>query len=448
MPLAHMNEPSEHPEILSVSQLNHTAKQLLESHLNSIWLSGEIANFTAPRSGHWYFSLKDDHASIRCAQFRGTQRQTSQPKVGDHVIVQGHVSLYSPRGDYQFIAHQLELTGAGALQRQFEELKKRLAAEGLFDAHHKKNLPAWPTCIGVITSITGAALRDILHVLSRRSPFIPVRIYPSEVQGQTAPLRLIEALNSAIADNTCDVLILARGGGSAEDLWCFNDEALIRALFACPIPIVSGVGHEIDFTLTDFVSDKRAPTPSSAAEYVGPDQQEWLARTHHLAQHLSRSFRTVLLATQHRLELCYRALKHPAQKLQEQTQTLDFMEARLIQCMWQCLERTQQRYQRCKLPTQALHWKLHRHIETWRAQLQQLSKLSNAQLRQVEQTLMHCTQRLKSPKEPLERGFALVYQENQLIKQAAQLQMRVPVSIEWQDGKQQLEASILEESSN
>ncbi len=274
---------------ITVSQLNRQAKTLLEQGLARLWVEGEISNIARPASGHVYFTLKDKSAQIRAAFFRQRQRgPTISLKDGDQVLVYGRVSLYEARGDYQLIVEQIEPAGEGALKRQFEVLKKKLAAEGLFDEDRKQELPELPTRIGVITSPTGAAIRDIVSILGRRFPSIPIVIYPAAVQGDVAPQELITALATAIRRDECDVLILARGGGSLEDLWAFNDEQLARAIAESPIPIVSAVGHEVDFTIADFVADLRAPTPSGAAELVVPDREDWLRVVKSLAMRISR----------------------------------------------------------------------------------------------------------------------------------------------------------------
>jgi exodeoxyribonuclease VII large subunit len=274
---------------ITVSQLNRQVKTLLEQGLPRLWIEGEISNLAKPASGHLYFSLKDDSAQIRAAFFRQRQRgPTIGLKNGDQVIAFGRVSLYEPRGDYQLIVEQVEPAGEGALKRQFEVLKKMLAAEGLFNEENKQELPTLPERIGVITSPSGAAIRDIISILGRRFPSIPVVVYPAAVQGDAAPGELIAALATAINRDECDVLIMARGGGSLEDLWAFNDEKLARAIAACPIPIVSAVGHEVDFTIADFVADVRAPTPSGAAEIVVPDREHWLRSVNSLAARIGR----------------------------------------------------------------------------------------------------------------------------------------------------------------
>ncbi len=280
---------------ITVSQLNRRAKALLEHGIASIWVEGEISNLARPASGHLYFSLKDDGAQIRAAFFRQRQRgPTIRFKDGDKVLAYGRVSIYETRGDYQLIVEQIEPAGEGALKREYDKLRKKLAAEGLFDEARKQALPTLPRRIGIITSPSGAAVRDILSVLRRRFPSVPVTIYPAAVQGDAAPGELLAAIADAVRRNDCDVLIIGRGGGSIEDLWAFNDEQLARAIAECPIPVVSAVGHEIDFTIADFVADVRAPTPSGAAELVVPDRKVWLRNVNRLAQRVARLGRRTL----------------------------------------------------------------------------------------------------------------------------------------------------------
>ena len=274
---------------ITVSQLNRRAKTLLEQGIAHIWVEGEISNLARPASGHLYFSLKDDGAQIRAAFFRQRQRGPNiQFKDGDNVLAYGRVSIYEARGDYQLIVEQIEPAGEGALKREYDKLRKKLAAAGLFDEDHKQALPDLPQRVGIITSPSGAAVRDILTVLRRRFPSVPVTIYPAAVQGDAAPGELMAAIADAERRSECDVLILGRGGGSIEDLWAFNNEQLARAIADCPIPIVSAVGHEVDFTIADFVADVRAPTPSGAAELVVPDRDDWLRTINRLAQRVAR----------------------------------------------------------------------------------------------------------------------------------------------------------------
>src|SRR6202008_4352110 len=261
-------------DVYTVSRLNREVRSVLERGLSVIWVEGELSNFSQPASGHWYFSLKDRGAQLRCAMFRMQNALVGfTPRDGAQLLLRGRISVYEARGEYQLIVQRLEEAGVGALKREFERLKTRLAAEGLFAAERKRALPRFPRRIGVITSPSGAALQDILKILARRFPPAAVLIYPAPVQGAAAVPALIAALATAGARAECDVLILARGGGSLEDLRAFNDEGVARAIHDCPIPVVTGIGHEVDFTIADFVADRRAPTPSGAAEIVVPDER-------------------------------------------------------------------------------------------------------------------------------------------------------------------------------
>lgn len=333
-------KPAERPPatrpVYSVSRLNREVRSLLESGMGRVWVQGEISNLSRPGSGHWYFSLKDRQAQLRCAMFRTRNtRATFTPAEGQLVVAYGQVSLYEPRGDYQLLIEQLEHAGLGALQRAFEELKSRLAGEGLFAPERKRSLPAAPRRIGVITSPTGAALRDILHILARRFPAASILIYPTAVQGAAAAPAIVAALELAAARAECDVLILARGGGSLEDLWAFNDERVARAIDRCRgrcrAPIVTGIGHEIDFTIADFVADLRAPTPSGAAELVVPDVRGWLHRLEQICGRYAAAMRRTLgserarsLGLRRRLEAA-----HPGARLQSAQSRLLELQSRL-----------------------------------------------------------------------------------------------------------------------
>ena len=262
--------------IYSVSQLNQEARTLLEEAFPMVWIEGEISNFTRPASGHWYFTLKDAKAQVRCAMFALRNRWVNfKPDNGLQVLARARISLYEGRGDFQLLIEQLEQAGDGVLQRAFEALKLRLASEGLFDTHIKPTVPNFPHCIGIITSPTGAAIRDVLSVLKRRFPAIPIIIYPTAVQGKEAAAQICAAIAKANQQALCNVILLVRGGGSLEDLWSFNEETVARAICKSLIPIVAGIGHEIDVTIADFAASQRAPTPSAAAEMVSPDCNEW-----------------------------------------------------------------------------------------------------------------------------------------------------------------------------
>ena len=319
-------------DVYSVSRLNREVKTLLERGFGLIWLEAEISNLARPSSGHWYLSLKDANAQVRCCMFR--QRNmlcTFAVKDGQKVLVRARLGLYEARGEYQLVIEHMEDAGLGALQRQFEQLSARLLAEGLFAAERKRQLPKLPMRIGVITSPTGAAIRDILHVLARRFAAVPVLIYPVAVQGAAAAAEVCAAIATAGRRAECDVLILARGGGSLEDLWAFNQETLARAIVASSIPIITGIGHEIDFTIADFCADVRAPTPSAAAEMVVPDGEEWLASLRRIGSRLQRALLRSMESRAQRLRwLAGRAaLVSPSARLAQQAQRLDELEQRL-----------------------------------------------------------------------------------------------------------------------
>ena len=326
--------PAAERNVYTVTRLNREVRTLLERGLAVIWLEAELSNFSQPASGHWYFTLKDKDAQIRGAMFRQRNMNLGfTPKSGQLVLVRGRVSLYEPRGDYQLLVEHMEEAGVGALKREFERLKARLAAEGLFAPELKRALPPFPRRIGLITSPSGAAVRDVLHVLRRRFPPAQVLIYPTPVQGAAAVPALVTALELASRRAECDVLILARGGGSIEDLWAFNDEAVARAIRACRIPVVSGVGHEIDFTIADFVADVRAPTPSGAAELAVPDRQELLGTLQRMSARLTKCGRRELrVAAQLLFNLRHRLQRtHPGVRLLHSAQRLDELEQRLRQ---------------------------------------------------------------------------------------------------------------------
>lgn len=324
--------PTVPPSVLTVSTLNRLVRDCLEAAFPLTWVGGEISNLTYAASGHVYFTLKDEGAQVRCAMFRSRNLLVRFPvKDGAQVLARGRVSLYEARGEFQVVVEHLEEAGEGILRRRFEALKQQLNAEGLFDTRHKQPLPPLPRRIGVITSPTGAAIRDILHILRRRFPAIPVLVYPVAVQGEAAPREIVQALQLADQRRDCDVLILARGGGSLEDLWGFNDEAVARAIFACRIPIVSGVGHEVDFTIADFVADERAPTPSGAAERVVPDRAEWLRSLAATNQRIALAMRRRLVDQRNALRAHEQRLarSHPGVVLRQRAQRLDELEGRL-----------------------------------------------------------------------------------------------------------------------
>ncbi|HCB2273182.1 TPA: exodeoxyribonuclease VII large subunit [Citrobacter koseri] len=340
---------SQTSSIFTVSRLNQTVRLLLEQEMGQVWISGEISNFTQPASGHWYFTLKDDTAQVRCAMFRNSNRRvTFRPQHGQQVLVRANITLYEPRGDYQIIVESMQPAGEGLLQQKYELLKAKLQAEGLFDQQYKQPLPSPAHCVGVITSKTGAALHDILHVLKRRDPSLPVIIYPTAVQGDDAPGQIVHAIERANARNECDVLIVGRGGGSLEDLWSFNDERVARAIFASRIPVVSAVGHETDVTIADFVADLRAPTPSAAAEIVSRNQQELLRQIQSAQQRLGMAMDYYLANRNRRFTQLFHRLQqqHPQLRLARQQTMLERLRQRMNFALDNQLKRAASRQQR------------------------------------------------------------------------------------------------------
>lgn len=419
----------QNPDIYSVSRLNSEVRLTLELQFQTLWLQGEVSNFVAAASGHWYFSLKDSAAQVKCAMFKMANRNSSfRPQNGQQVLIRARISVYEPRGEYQLLAEFIETAGAGLLKQQFEQLKAQLQAEGLFDPARKKALPTQVQRVGVITSPTGAAVRDIVTVLNRRAPGIEVIVYPSQVQGETAAAQLRNMLSTAIRRNEVDVLIIGRGGGSLEDLWCFNDEALCRAVAACPIPIVSAVGHEIDFALTDFVADMRAATPSAAAELVSPDQSHVLDRILQLKNRLLQAQRSRMQQVAPKLlNLSQRLLAlHPKRRLQQQQQRLDELQLRLSASTKRAVQAAQQQQQyldkslRQLAPAKTLlaHTQHINQLERRLVNAQQL------QLKQSKQQLAQLSSQLNtvSPLATLARGYSITFDDKQqVVTSASQL---------------------------
>lgn len=327
----------EDADVLSVTQLTREIRDVLEGHIGSVWVEGEISNHRLQSSGHQYFTLKDAGAQLSCVMFRGAAARTSV-RIQDGALMQvyGEISVYEPRGQYQMVVKQVQAKGKGTLQERFEALKRRLHAEGLFDPQRKRAVPRFPRVVALVTSPTGAAIQDMLNILTRRAPWVRVLVFPVRVQGQGAELEIVRALRvlGAAEDYGLpvpDTIVVGRGGGSLEDLWCFNEEVLARAIAECPIPIISAVGHEIDFTIADFVADLRAPTPSAAAELLAPDSAELQRHFDGIARMLSTRVTTVLEHQRQVLELTAKgALRHaPDRLIQQAEQGIDDHESRL-----------------------------------------------------------------------------------------------------------------------
>ncbi|WP_049292104.1 exodeoxyribonuclease VII large subunit [Franconibacter helveticus] len=421
--------PTQNSGIFTVSRLNQTVRLLLEQEMGQVWISGEISNFTQPASGHWYFTLKDDSAQVRCAMFRNSNRRvTFRPQHGQQVLVRANITLYEPRGDYQIIVESMQPAGEGLLQQRYEQLKQRLAAEGLFDQSLKKTLPSPARQVGVITSKTGAALHDVLHVLQRRDPSLPVVIYPTAVQGEDAPGQIVRAIELANRRDECDVLIVGRGGGSLEDLWSFNDERVARAIFASRIPVVSAVGHETDVTIADFVADLRAPTPSAAAEIVSRNQLELLRHLQSLQQRLEMAMDYFLASNNQRFTRLHHRLQqqHPQLRLARQQTELVRLKQRLDTAV-------DARLRRASLQQQRLSQRLSQHtplprIHRLQTRLQQheyrLSQLVSARLGASRERFATLAAHLEavSPLATLARGYSVTQaQDGKLLKQTRQI---------------------------
>ncbi len=402
-------------KIYSVSELNRETKDLLSCHFSFIQVEGEISNLSTPSSGHIYFSLKDPKAQIRCAMFKSQRRRLNfNPENGQKVIISAQVSLYEARGDYQLIVDKIQQAGMGNLQLAFDKLKTKLLNEGLFDQTLKQSLPKIPNQIGIITSSTGAAIHDILSVLKRRFPSIPVLIYPTAVQGETAKLEITRAIETANQQKYVDVILLARGGGSLEDLWAFNEECVARAIFNSKIPIISGIGHEIDFTIADFVADLRTPTPSAAAENAVPNHQSWQSRFQSIEHQLVQLIKRQLSQHQQSTSWLKKRLhqQHPGQKFQRHAQTVDKLELRLTKAIQSRLKLNQS-----LINNQNNLLQRHNPIEKIARYKQQQQYLSNRlnsaiqhKLESLQKKHLSLVQTLNaiSPLATMERGYAIV----------------------------------------
>lgn len=420
---------SQSPSIYTVSRLNQTVRLLLEQEMGQVWISGEISNFTQPSSGHWYFTLKDDTAQVRCAMFRNSNRRvTFRPQHGQQVLVRANITLYEPRGDYQIIVESMQPAGEGLLQQKYEQLKTKLSEEGLFDQQFKNPLPSPAHCVGVITSKTGAALHDILHVLKRRDPSLPVIIYPTAVQGDDAPGQIVRAIELANARQECDVLIVGRGGGSLEDLWSFNDERVARAIFASLIPVVSAVGHETDVTIADFVADLRAPTPSAAAEVVSRNQLELLRQIQSGQQRLEMAMDYYLANRTRRFTQLHHRLQqqHPQLRLARQQTVLERLRQRMNVAVDTQIKRAVSRQQRVtqRLNQQNPQPKIYR-AQTRIQQLEyRLAETLRARLSATRERFGNAVTHLEavSPLSTLARGYSVTTAtDGKVLKQTKQV---------------------------
>ena len=384
---------NEKNRVFSVRELNMAAKQLLENGLPLLWVRGEVSNFVCAVSGHWYFSLKDELAQVRCVMFRHKSQYLDwQPKNGMQVEVLALATLYEARGDFQLTLEQIRPAGLGALYEAFERLKRKLESEGLFDATRKRALPFLPKQIGIVTSPHAAALRDVLTTLSRRMPGIPVVLYPVPVQGEEAAQKIAQAIRLANARAECDVLVVCRGGGSIEDLWAFNEEVVARAIAASKIPVVTGVGHETDFTIADFVADQRAATPTAAAQLVAPERQELLQRLRHAAQRLMRGRQRQAERVMQQLDFLQRRLVHPAQRMQQQAQYLDQLQQRMYRARPDFARLGARQMELMRRMRGTMHHALEHH---------------NTRMHGLQQHLLHL-----DPQQVLARGYSMVRDEH------------------------------------
>jgi exodeoxyribonuclease VII large subunit len=428
--------------ILTVSKLNRLARSVLESEIGQIWLSAEISNFVAASSGHWYFTLKDDRAQVKGAMFKGANRKVHQkPKEGDKVLVKANISLYEPRGDYQIIVEHMEPEGEGQLKQQFEMLKRQLASEGIFAQDYKKPIPETVLKVGIVTSPTGAALHDILTVLQRRNPAIEVIIYPSQVQGDSAVSLICAAITQANLRKEVDVLIVGRGGGSLEDLWCFNSEQVARTIFASSIPIISAVGHEIDVSIADFVADMRAPTPSAAAELVSQDQSTLHNKTLVLQDKLIKAFSRLQQVLLHQHQTINQRLlqNHPQKQLEQKSQYVDQLQATLQSAFKQKLTQAKQQQQHIhsRLSLSSPQKLLQRH----QIRLQELqTKLQRSCQQLVEnkqQKLLNNMHLLDtvSPLATLARGYSISFKQGEIVKTTQQVKIGDVLVTRLEDGE-------------
>ena len=429
---------------ISITQLNRRVKTLIEQGITKLWVEGEISNLSRPASGHIYLSLKDDNAQVSAAWFRSRQGiQKTDYKDGDRVLAFGQVSLYEARGNYQLIIEKMEPAGEGALKRRFDALKIKLANEGLFDDNRKKDLPKIPERIGIITSPSGAAVRDVLSILRRRFPLIPIIIYPAAVQGDSAPAELIKALSTAERRKECDVIILCRGGGSIEDLWAFNDEMLARAIFGCSLPVISAVGHETDFTISDFVADVRAPTPSVAAEIIVPNYSDWLIQLSDLQKRISRLGQRKLDEKIQEIDWLNRQLisNSPTVKLKQQFQGLREMNNRLNSAIkQQVLEyKSLQQIITSKLISFSPKSSLQKSISNFHELQQRITTAVKISLSDKNHAIDLLTKALNtvSPLATLDRGYAIVKSEstNKIIYKTSEIEEGDSIRVQLSEGE-------------
>lgn len=430
--------PKQEPQILSVSDVNRAIKGTLEGQFRLIWVKGEISNFKPHTSGHFYFSLKDAKSQINAVMFQGYNRTLKfRPKDGMEVLVRGKISVYEPRGNYQIFCELMEPVGAGAMQLAFEQLKKKLEAEGLFDRARKRPLPPMPKHVAVVTSPTGAAIRDILNILSRRFKGLRVTVVPTVVQGDAAAPQIVKAIELAQKMSDIDVMIVGRGGGSIEDMWCFNDERVARALAATRVPVISAVGHEIDFTIADFVADLRAPTPSAAAELVCRNATEVCDRITMLDKRLLKSVVHAVQLSRHRLVGLSKRLVDPKRRLQDLTLRSDELSQRLEAAMTRYFARREKEVEilRARLPSpEEFILRQRQEIDILRTRLE-AHVMRGLDMKQAKWARLSSLLDAVSPLKVVERGYSITRVNGRLIKTAEELKTGERVDITFAKGR-------------
>jgi exodeoxyribonuclease VII large subunit len=433
--------PPNNQEIVSVSDINNLAKGLLEKDLSNVWIQGEISSFTAHGSGHWYFTIKDQKSSLSCVMFKfENQNVLFSPQVGDELILNGNISIYAPSGRYQFNVKHIEVFGEGALLKAFEDLKRKLSDEGLFEQERKKDIPPNPLSIGLITSETGAVFRDVINVLKRRSPFVILTLIESQMQGKTADKEICNAIKKANQTSDLDLIILARGGGSIEDLWCFNMESVARSIAESRLPIISAIGHETDFTISDFVADLRAPTPSAAAEIISQNHSNLSNSIIRLQTDLRSLLINKIGKLKNDLKNQTSLLRHPGEKLRETSQRLDNLESKMKSLLVNITLEKQGRFERCVSTLKSasplnLIKPNQNAITVYSMNLLNAMKMNIEKKKKIYLKNINTLEAV-SPLSVLGRGYSIVSNEdNNIISSSADLKLKQKIRARFKEGQ-------------
>ena len=433
--------PPNNQEIVSVSDINNLAKGLLEKDLSNVWIQGEISSFTAHGSGHWYFTIKDQKSSLSCVMFKfENQNVLFSPQVGDELILNGNISIYAPSGRYQFNVKHIEVFGEGALLKAFEDLKRKLSDEGLFEQERKKDIPPNPLSIGLITSETGAVFRDVINVLKRRSPFVILTLIESQMQGKTADKEICNAIKKANQTSDLDLIILARGGGSIEDLWCFNMESVARSIAESRLPIISAIGHETDFTISDFVADLRAPTPSAAAEIISQNHSNLSNSIIRLQTDLRSLLINKIGQLKNDLKNQTSLLRHPGEKLRETSQRLDNLESKMKSLLVNITLEKQGRFERCVSTLKSasplnLIKPNQNAITVYSMNLLNAMKMNIEKKKKIYLKNINTLEAV-SPLSVLGRGYSIVSNEdNNIISSSADLKLKQKIRARFKEGQ-------------